>query len=183
MLATLKKCLVALALAASSGASAATFVLPSSPTGPLIGFGDVGYTLQTVSQPAGSAFSYDYYFQLPSPVTPFVELTLSDMVNILPTFNITVFDGDNLQAGAVGIGTINVPNGQTTATQLFSNVAGGPYMINVSGNVGASSVAGTQFSLSITPAIPEPHEWGMMLAGLGMIGVIASRRRRADAAL
>jgi choice-of-anchor C domain-containing protein len=28
-------------------------------------------------------------------------------------------------------------------------------------------------------AVPEPHEWAMMLAGLGMVGVIARRRRAA----
>jgi hypothetical protein len=33
-------------------------------------------------------------------------------------------------------------------------------------------------SLNVTP-VPEPHEWAMLLAGLGMVGAIARRRRRA----
>jgi hypothetical protein len=32
-------------------------------------------------------------------------------------------------------------------------------------------------TLTVTP-VPEPHEWAMMLAGLGMVGVMAKRRRR-----
>jgi hypothetical protein len=34
-------------------------------------------------------------------------------------------------------------------------------------------------AVSVTP-VPEPHEWVMMLAGLGMVGVIASRRRAGE---
>ena len=32
-------------------------------------------------------------------------------------------------------------------------------------------------AVQITP-VPEAHEWAMMLAGLGVIGTVASRRRR-----
>lgn len=32
-------------------------------------------------------------------------------------------------------------------------------------------------SVQVTP-VPEPHEWAMMISGLGLIGVIARRRRR-----
>lgn len=35
------------------------------------------------------------------------------------------------------------------------------------------------FTLTLAP-IPEPHEWAMMLAGLGMVGVVARRRRAVD---
>lgn len=44
-----------------------------------------------------------------------------------------------------------------------------------SGNVGASGP--TLDNISVT-AVPEPGEWAMMLAGLGLIGVVGRRRSR-----
>jgi hypothetical protein len=35
--------------------------------------------------------------------------------------------------------------------------------------------------LSTVTPVPEPHEWAMLLAGLGMVGVMAKRRRSARA--
>jgi len=32
-------------------------------------------------------------------------------------------------------------------------------------------------------AVPEPHEWAMMLSGLGLVAFVASRRRQGGAAL
>jgi MYXO-CTERM domain-containing protein len=38
------------------------------------------------------------------------------------------------------------------------------------------------YSVSVTP-VPEPHEWAMMLAGLGLVGFAARRRRDASSAM
>ena len=52
--------------------------------------------------------------------------------------------------------------------------ASGLYSIHVTGDAGA---AGAAYSLDIAAAVPEPSEWTMMIAGLGVVGMIARRRR------
>jgi len=37
-----------------------------------------------------------------------------------------------------------------------------------------------EFQVTLAP-VPEPHEWAMMLAGLGAVGVVARRRRHHEA--
>ncbi|WP_018410241.1 hypothetical protein [Methyloversatilis thermotolerans] len=78
-------------------------------------------------------------------------------------------DGDLLTGNLFGQGRVTelyignpfVEDGLTDWTLVFANAS-----------------AGDRFSLNlaITPAVPEPREWMMMLAGLGMIGVSAARR-------
>lgn len=45
------------------------------------------------------------------------------------------------------------------------------------GGTGGTMQGVNQISQTITAAVPEPQEYGMMLAGLGMVGFIARRRR------
>ena len=74
-----------------------------------------------------------------------------------------------------------------TETAFVTTVGTPIYTIVVSGNtddpsnspVGNSSFG--SYSLNISPnviAVPEPAEWAMMLAGLGLVGAIVRHRRR-----
>lgn len=99
-------------------------------------------------------------------------------------------------------GTTFAQGSQSTSTQSFlfgvvkknsdtwtlsaNNLAAGNYTINVSGKAGLvagvlpivippSSYSGT-VSL-VTSPIPEPETFGMMLAGLGLMGFVAARRK------
>lgn len=45
------------------------------------------------------------------------------------------------------------------------------------GGTGGTMQGVNQITQTITAAVPEPQEYGMMLAGLGMVGFIARRRR------
>jgi len=50
--------------------------------------------------------------------------------------------------------------------------------INDHGQIaGIALIDGTMHGYLLTP-VPEPHEWAMMLAGLGIVGVVAKRRRQ-----
>ncbi len=69
----------------------------------------------------------------------------------------------------------------TTAPFAFSQIAvsplvAGTYNLHVNGTVEAGG--GSYFGgITVTP-IPEPETYAMMLAGLGFIGFVASRRKR-----
>jgi hypothetical protein len=52
-----------------------------------------------------------------------------------------------------------------SAVLQFSSLVGGP--------------RGAVIDDITVAAVPEPHEWVMMLAGLGLVGWVAGRRRRA----
>ena len=62
----------------------------------------------------------------------------------------------------------------------FADISGGlPTFVSQSGE------AGGWFAQSITPgipAVPEPASWAMLIAGFGLVGAVARRRRTAVAA-
>ena len=65
--------------------------------------------------------------------------------------------------------------GQVLAqTSLLFN---GPLTLTVMGNTNGGSYGGT-FNLNLAP-VPEPETYGMLLAGLGVLGVLARRRKQA----
>lgn len=113
--------------------------------------------------------------------------------------------GDTFALGAYTAGTelifrmTNVESARlgtpgTIAGQLFSgtssalNPGGVPFVLVTPGGLGVLDVGfedlvpsrdtynNLSFTVEVAP-IPEPHEWAMMLAGLGLVGVIARRRR------
>jgi hypothetical protein len=56
-----------------------------------------------------------------------------------------------------------------------ANLVDGAYSLAVSGIAGA---AGSKYTVELNAApVPEPHEWAMMLAGLGIVGWAARRRQ------
>lgn len=52
----------------------------------------------------------------------------------------------------------------------------GPLVLTVMGNTKGGSYGGT-FNLNLAP-VPEPETYGMMLAGLGILGFLARRRKQ-----
>ena len=64
----------------------------------------------------------------------------------------------------------------------FSNVAAGNYIVKASGTldnsgqIHALAVLGATYTVTATP-VPEPETYALMLAGLGIVGFVASRRK------
>ena len=91
-----------------------------------------------------------------------------------------------LQSGSVISGTpiVSAPSG------IFNPNALGQYSFKLTAYTQTGSLFGgnlnlygtEQFSTSmVVSAIPEPGEWAMMLAGLGVVSMIARRRRKVTA--
>lgn len=78
------------------------------------------------------------------------------------------------------VGSLTGDLDTTNAGFSFKNVASGEYVVKASGNVSGGQVANTSLigaSYTVTP-VPEPESFAMMLAGLGLMGAIALRRKQ-----
>lgn len=75
--------------------------------------------------------------------------------------------------GLLDLNSLVDPNDPLAASTFLQEARA----INESGQiVGFGLINGAKHAYLLTP-VPEPHEWAMMLAGLGIIGVVARRRR------
>jgi hypothetical protein len=82
----------------------------------------------------------------------------------------------------VGLPINFVQNGDADHLTLPDNTffAAGDYTMLVGGN--ATGSAGGLYNITaVTAPVPEPETWGMLLAGLGLIG-LRLRQKRAHAA-
>ncbi len=112
-------------------------------------------------------------------VTPYRNLTASlsstsDNAFTFDTFGLYTgdFNGVNtlVKAGNVQNLFANLSVGGLTSTGL-----GGNYFLKVTGTLGGTGSYNGNITLA-TP-VPEPETYGMMLAGLGLMGFLARRRR------
>jgi hypothetical protein len=96
----------------------------------------------------------------------------------------------NFNFGSKVWGSWNTPDFQTTyfATKTLTGLtAGTEYLLNVYGWGDPMSSATGAYSITLTTAsgvapVPEPETYAMMLAGLGLLGVVARRRKQKSAA-
>jgi hypothetical protein len=74
--------------------------------------------------------------------------------------------GKSLQSGNIDVWTIS-----------SDNLAAGNYYLQVSGNLVSDQAASFGGAVSLAAPVPEPETYGMMLAGLGVLGYLARRRK------
>lgn len=109
----------------------------------------------------------------------------------LTGFNSAFLAGDNVfsvtgansfAAGASGIYNANFAGLSPSVSTSYSGTYRLTFTDNVAGFTHASSSVGTNYvDLTITAAVaavPEPETYVMLLAGLGLMGTIARRRRQ-----
>lgn len=82
-----------------------------------------------------------------------------------------VAQGKSLQSGTVDVWTIS-----------GDNLTAGNYYLQVSGNLVGNTAAAFGGAISMAAPVPEPETYGMMLAGLGVLGFLARRRKAAKQA-
>lgn len=81
-----------------------------------------------------------------------------------------VTSGTSMQSGAIDVWTLS-----------SDNLTAGNYYVLVSGNLvsDTSGSFGGAVMMSPTAPVPEPETYGMMIAGLGVLGFLARRRKQA----
>jgi hypothetical protein len=78
-----------------------------------------------------------------------------------------VSSGTSASSGAMDVWTLS-----------SDNLAAGSYYVLVSGNLVSDTSASFGGAVMLAP-VPEPETYGMMLAGLGVVGFLARRRKAA----
>lgn len=112
--------------------------------------------------------------------------------NFTNTFNFSLSSLSDLVASfsltGLGSATVSLRDGsgsvlgsfstQSSGSASFSNLAAGNYSYSVTGGswFGAGTFTSTLTPVSVSP-VPEPGSLAMLLAGLGMVGFMARRRR------
>lgn len=140
------------------------------------------------STDVNSVFSDKYKFTLSGAYDSAASVTSSFLKSgtikdlLITSFNIVQYDP--LTSSVLHTYTgINTTGGTTDNWELSaSGLTAGSYYVQVGGTVvgnGGGSY-GTDLAISMAP-VPEPETYAMMLAGLGLVGFVA-RRKKAKAA-
>ncbi len=129
--------------------------------GPANGFFEeyANFTIPTLSSTSGSANAYALNFM---------------GINVLDIQNLVVEVWDNTHPGGSTLYTTFTGDNLTHA---FGNLAAGQYHLDISGQFGPNAFGG-QYSVAMQALpVPEPETYAMLLAGLGLVGFSARRRK------
>ena len=188
--------LVALALAMAGGAASAATVgtLYDAATDTALADNPVlGPQLYTAFEHDGPAnttptFDYVYNFQLDAVSDLNVSgNTYQGPVVGAASADFTLYTGTStggVSDPATAVGSIFSFSGTTIQATTFSGLTAGSYFFEVSGSV--ATPIGTAFNVTIQapsdtgplPAVPEPANVALLLAGLGLMGFLVKRRAR-----
>lgn len=177
----LKSLIAAAAFAAAAfGPSVASAADVSKPTAPVTQFGNSGLFFDGFVNPAGSTFTEKFTFSItgaPSFVDADVSSTAHDAMSGLGLTGFSLYTS----GGSLVATTNEAKWGKNDYFTLASGVlATGSYYLQVTGSVLSNNGSTFTGNLALTP-VPEPETYAMMLAGLGLVG-FAARRRKANQA-
>ena len=113
-------------------------------------------------------FSNTFNFSLSS----LSDLVASFSLTGLGSATVSLRDGSGSVLGSFSASTLS------SGSASFSNLAAGNYSYNVTGSgfLAGGTLTSTLTPVSVSP-VPEPGSLAMLLAGLGMVGFMARRRR------
>lgn len=143
-----------------------------------------GFTIQEVGSGHSSGINNGVYNDRTVNATTFTNYNFSSMINAF---------GANwdLRPGGAGQGLQLFLGGQAVTPQIANSFSGGFFGVvsttsfNVvtvrSGNFPGSAETHDVDNVVFTSAVPEPESYALMLAGLGLMGAIARRRKAKQA--
>ena len=118
------------------------------------------FTASGATPGAAVAFSLTTIFGgIANPEILGLTIELWDSVHPFGSGLIAIFPGNNVPAS-------------------FLLTSGGTYHFDISGTFGPSATTGQYSLLMAATPVPEPETYAMMLAGLGLMGFVARRRRQ-----
>ena len=180
--------LIAGAAAVSQGAAAQAIdrTVPLATAGDGVGgfnahFGDT-FTASTV----GSTFSDVFTFNIGSPFDAAASVTSSFLNTpqtkdlLITGFSLYRYDPGTMAVLGTAIAGINETGFGSHPTDSWSlsayGLSSGYYALKVDGRVLGTGGGAFGGDLTVSP-VPEPATYGMLLAGLGLLGVAATRRK------
>ena len=124
------------------------------------------------------SFNDSIFFSLPAALNLLFNTTVSN--NNTATFSIK--DGlVSLYAdGAVSdtfLGSFPFTGATGVSSHEFAPVSGGDYFYRITGVANGTSGGLYNVTSTVTTPVPEPQTYALLLAGLGVIGFVARRRR------
>lgn len=131
-------------------------------------------------------FNDNYLFSIPAASTDSITSTISlGSIFGINSLQTSLYDGAGIVSG-IPSGTLMATSnllsfngaGWTASSAIINPImlTAGNYILRVSGNVSGTSGGSYTGILNIV-AVPEASEWVMLLAGFGLIGFIANRRK------
>ena len=126
----------------------------------------------------GATFADQFTFSVTGTIGHNLDAIISSISRTADVgLNITgldLFQGDTLVTSGSMVST-----GQMDVwTISSSNLMAGDYYLRVSGNMVSDTAASFGGAIMLAP-VPEPETYGMMLGGLGILGFLARRRKKA----
>ncbi len=186
--------LVALALALAGGAASAATVgtlYDAATDTALANNPEIGPQLYAVFEkdgPANTTPTFDYVYNFILDATSPLEVsgnTYTGPTVAADTAGFTLYKGTstgNSGDPTNAVGSVFSFAGQVIQSTTFANLTAGKYFFEVSGTTSAPQ--GAAFNVTIQapsatgplPAVPEPTNMALLLAGLGLMGFLVKRR-------